>query len=207
MSYPRYYSRFFKKLDNVLVFPPPPIYNNNKYKNRGIRYSYISLNSIDFFLQYLPLPNVPLPSPSPKGDYGTVLLVPILQLFEPRARQLFGTITVEATNPLTFEELGLPHWLVLYETDLVRGRPDPAILRAKVRDRALVYVDDHLVGFLSRTDNIYDINIKDLYGRRLKLLVENQGRLNYGSGLRDYKVSQSISSFLDTIASKWINAW
>lgn len=188
MSYPRYYSRFFKKLDNVLVFFLP-IYNNNKYKNRGIRYSYISLNSIDFFLQYLPLPNVPLPSPSPKGDYGTVLLVPILQLFEPRARQLFGTITVEATNPLTFEELGLPHWLVLYETDLVRGRPDPAILRAKVRDRALVYVDDHLVGFLSRTDNIYDINIKDLYGRRLKLLVENQGRLNYGSGLRDYKVS------------------
>ena len=61
---------------------------------------------------------VPLPSPSPKGDYGTVLLSPILKLFEPRARQLFGTIVVEATNPLTFEELGLSHWLVLYESDL-----------------------------------------------------------------------------------------
>lgn len=132
---------------------------------------------------------MPLPSPSPKGDYGTVLLSPILKLFEPRARQLFGTIVVEATNPLTFEELGLPHWLVLYESDLIRGCLNPAILHAKVRDRALVYVDDQLVGFLSRTDNTYDINIAELYGQRLKLLVENQGRLNYGSGLRDYKVS------------------
>ncbi|XP_003399681.2 beta-galactosidase [Bombus terrestris] len=137
--------------------------------------------------KYLPLPNVPLPSPSPKGDYGTVLLSPILKLFEPRARQLFGTIVVEATNPLTFEELGLSHWLVLYESDLTRGCLNPAILHAKVRDRALVYVDDQLVGFLSRTDNTYDINIAELYGQRLKLLVENQGRLNYGSGLRDYK--------------------
>ncbi|KOX75741.1 Beta-galactosidase [Melipona quadrifasciata] len=138
--------------------------------------------------KYLPLPNVSVPTASPKGDYGPVVLTPIVGLFEPRGRQLFETVVVEGSKPLTFEELNLPHWLVLYETDLVTpSYSDPANLHAMVRDRALVYVDDHLIGTLSRSHSIYDVSIENPYGRKLKLLVENQGRLNYGSGLRDYK--------------------
>ncbi|KAK1127845.1 hypothetical protein K0M31_003336 [Melipona bicolor] len=137
--------------------------------------------------KYLPLPNMSVPTASPKGDYGPVVLTPIVRLFEPRGRQLFETVVVEGSKPLTFEELNLPHWLVLYETDLAPSYSDPANLHAMVRDRALVYVDDHLIGTLSRSHNIYDVSIENPYGRKLKLLVENQGRLNYGSGLRDYK--------------------
>lgn len=133
--------------------------------------------------KYLPLPNVSLPTVSPKGDYGSILLSPILKLFEPQGRQLFGTIIVQGSHPLTFEALGLSHWLVLYETNIIHSPKDPAILHAKVRDRALVYVDDHLVGTLSRTSNIYHLSIEEPYGQKLKLLIENQGRLNYGNGL------------------------
>ena len=128
-----------------------------------------------------------VPTVSPKGDYGPVVLAPVVRLFEPRGRQLFETVIVEGSKPLTFEELHLPHWLVLYETDLAPSYSDAANLHAMVRDRALVYVDDHLIGTLSRSHNIYDVSIEKPYGQRLKLLVENQGRLNYGSGLRDYK--------------------
>lgn len=130
-----------------------------------------------------------LPTVSPKGDYGSILLSPILKLFESQGRQLFGTIIAQGSDPLTFEALGLSHWLVLYETDIIHSPKDPAILYAKVRDRALVYVDDHLVGTLSRTSNIYHLSIEEPYGQKLKLLIENQGRLNYGNGLRDFKVS------------------
>ncbi|KAF3427304.1 hypothetical protein E2986_05050, partial [Frieseomelitta varia] len=137
--------------------------------------------------KYLPLPNVSVPTVSPKGDYGPVVLTPVVRLFEPRGRQLFETVVVEGSKPLTFEELNLPHWLVLYETDLAPSYSDSANLHAMARDRALVYVDDHLIGTVSRSHNIYDVSIEKPYGQKLKLLVENQGRLNYGSGLRDYK--------------------
>ncbi|XP_076754482.1 beta-galactosidase isoform X1 [Xylocopa sonorina] len=137
--------------------------------------------------KYLPLPNISVPTVSPKGDYGSILLSPVLKLFDPIGRQLFGTDAVESSNPLTFEEFGLPHWLLLYETNLPSKHADPAILHAVVRDRALVYVDNNLVGTLSRTRNMYDLSLEAPYAEQLKLLVENQGRLNYGKGLRDWK--------------------
>lgn len=125
---------------------------------------------------------------SPKDDYGPILLTPILKLFTSLARQTLASVALQETDPLTFEALGMPHWLVLYETDVRSNSSDPATLHAVVRDRALVYTDNNLVGLLRRTGNIYDINIKEPYVQTLKLLVENQGRLNYGNGLRDYKV-------------------
>ncbi|XP_029034626.1 beta-galactosidase-like [Osmia bicornis bicornis] len=144
--------------------------------------------------QYLPLPNTSVPTVSPKGDYGPIFLTPVLKLFEPIGRQLLGTVPVESLVPLTFETLGLSHWLVLYETDLVTNPSDPEDLHAMVRDRALVYVDDHLVGTLSRTNEVYDIlSLEEPYGQKLKLLVENQGRLSYGSGLYDYKGISNVT--------------
>ncbi|XP_076378653.1 beta-galactosidase [Megalopta genalis] len=137
--------------------------------------------------KYLPLPNMSLPNASVKADYGPVRLSPVVNLFEPLGRELFATVVLESSEPLTFEALGLSHWLTLYETDLINSTSDPAILHADVRDRGSVYVDDNLIGTLSRTDSFYNIAIANPYARKLKLLIENQGRLNYGSGLRDFK--------------------
>lgn len=152
--------------------------------------------------KYVDLPNMPVPTVSPKGDYGPVLLSPVFELFEPAGRQLFGTPTIGGSDPLTFEALGMPHWLVLYETDLVNSNSDPMILHGIVRDRALVYIDNYLVGTLSRTNKIYDLSIQNPYGRKLQLLVENQGRLNYGSGLHDFKGISNV-----TLSNKPIGPW
>lgn len=132
---------------------------------------------------------------SPKGNYGSVVVSPVLKLLEQIGRQTFGTTVVQASDPLTFEALGLPHWLVLYETNVEPNHQypsDPATLHAMVRDRGLVYMDDYLVGTLSRMNNIYDLIVEQRYAQKLGILVENQGRLNYGSGLHDFKVSSSI---------------
>ncbi|XP_029157571.1 beta-galactosidase-like [Nylanderia fulva] len=135
--------------------------------------------------QYLPLPNVSLPTASPKGNYGPVLLEPVQKLLD--SRSPFVVSWVIGTKPETFEHLSVNQGFVLYETDLPAPEHDPVILRATTRDRALVYVDGRLSGTLSRIDKIFTLPLESPYGRRLSLLVENQGRLNFGNEINDFK--------------------
>lgn len=134
------------------------------------------------------MPNISVPTVSPKGDYGPILLEPVLDLFEPKSRELFGYPVISTAKPPSFEEIGLPHWLVLYETNIPSISKDPMILYALTKDRALVYVDDEFIGTLSRTKNINSLPLTTPYGQRMKILVENQGHLNYGNEIHDFKV-------------------
>lgn len=127
-----------------------------------------------------------LPTVSPKGNYGPVLLEPILKLLD--SRSPFVTRRVTGDQPETFEALSINQGFVLYETNLPPVIADPAIMQASTRDRALVYVDNQLCGILSRTDKLFTIPLERPYGRHLSLLVENQGRLNFGNEIRDFKV-------------------
>lgn len=137
--------------------------------------------------KFLAVPDIPVATASPKGDYGPVLLSPIVNLLSPLGRRIFASSVTEAPEPLSFEALNMPHYLVVYEADLPSFSTDPSILYALVRDRALVYVDDVLVGTLSRTRKVYTMPLESPYGGKLKLLVENQGRLNYGNDIHDFK--------------------
>lgn len=131
-----------------------------------------------------------LPTVSPKGNYGPVLLEPIQKLFDSRSSFVVSLAT--GNRPKTFEHLSVNQGFVLYETNLPPSIFDPVILRAITKDRALVYVDGRLSGILSRIDNIHTIPLENPYGRRLSLLVENQGRLNFGNEIHDFKVLYEI---------------
>ncbi|KAG5330188.1 BGAL galactosidase, partial [Acromyrmex heyeri] len=139
----------------------------------------------DVIGRYLPLPNMSLPTASPKGNYGPVLLEPVLKLLD--SRSPFVVIRATGDQPKTFEALSVNQGFVLYETNLPPSISDPAILRATTKDRALVYVDNQLRGTLSRIDKIFTIPLESPYGHRLSLLVENQGRLNFGNEINDSK--------------------
>lgn len=83
---------------------------------------------------------------------------------------------------LTFEELDQFSGFVLYETTLPSEfTRDPAELTVeKLRDRAHVYVEGKLVGVLSRENVIKSIPLnRGNAGRKLSILVENQGRINF----------------------------
>lgn len=83
---------------------------------------------------------------------------------------------------LTFEELNQFSGFVLYETTLPsQFTRDPAELTVeKLRDRAHVFVEGKLVGVLSRENVIKSLPLnKDNAGRKLSILVENQGRINF----------------------------
>lgn len=135
--------------------------------------------------QYLPLPNITLPVASPKGQYGPVFLEPILELLE---SYLFVVGKSAADFPKSFETLSLDQGLMLYETKLPSVVSDEYVLHATTKDRALVYVNKQLYGILSRTDKRYTLSLKKSYGDQLRILVENQGRLNFGNELQDHKV-------------------
>jgi len=146
-------------------------------------------------LQYLPLPNTSLPTASPKGNYGPVLLEPVLKLLDTQSP--FVVIRATGDQPKTFEALSVNQGFVLYETNLPPSISDPAILQATIKDRALIYVDNQLRGILSRIDKIFTIPLESPYGHRLSLLVENQGRLNFGNEINDSKVSRKLLKLLE----------
>lgn len=89
-----------------------------------------------------------------------------------------------AGDPPTFEELGHLGALVVYEADLPGGRG--GVLRVgEVRDHAWVSVDGVSVGTLSRTRHEDALVVPA--GRHVRVLVEEQGRVNYGPHLGEAK--------------------
>lgn len=101
---------------------------------------------------------------------------------------LFVVSRSTADFPKTFEALSVNQGLVLYETKLPSSIPNEYTLNATTKDRALVYVNKQLYGTLSRTDKKFALSLRKSYGDHLRILVENQGRLNFGNEIRDLKV-------------------
>ena len=94
-----------------------------------------------------------------------------------------GTVVHHETPP-TFEELGHLSALVSYEAALPDGRG--GVLRfGEVRDHAWLSVDGVPVGTLSRTRHEDALVVPD--GRRVRVLVEEQGRVNYDVRLGEPK--------------------
>ncbi len=92
-------------------------------------------------LQYLPLPDYPVPLPSPKAAYGHVHLHYVASLWDMLSTRLAGTV-LHSNYPMTFEALGQAHGYVLYCTQLRGHFPDPALLEMKgLADRAYIYID------------------------------------------------------------------
>ncbi|WP_331754485.1 beta-galactosidase (plasmid) [Streptomyces sp. NBC_00012] len=134
--------------------------------------------------RHAPVPADPLPPVAPKAAYGPVELTHTAALLE--QADALGVPTT-ADRPLTMEELGRSFGFVLYETDL--ATPGPVVLHAEqVHDRAQVFVDGQPVGVLERENHEHALAFTvPRQGARLTVLVENQGRVNYGPGLRDRK--------------------
>ncbi|MFD3663003.1 beta-galactosidase [Streptomyces sp. NPDC058659] len=138
----------------------------------------------DVIAKYAPVPDVPVPPPGPKLAPRAVPLTESAGLLAHAAA--LGS-SVEARRPLTMEELEQDFGFVLYETILpLKG---PALLEVEqVRDRAQVFVDGQPVGVLERENHEHALAFMvPRAGSTLTVLVENQGRVNYGQGIHDRK--------------------
>ncbi|MFB6839900.1 beta-galactosidase family protein [Streptomyces sp. NPDC056361] len=138
----------------------------------------------DIIAKYAPVPSEPVPAPAPKLSVPAVELTDSAELL-PSADVL--TARVDSRRPLTMEELEQDFGFVLYETVLpLQG---PTLLEVEhVRDRAQVFVDGQPVGVLERENHEHALALTaPRAGAALSILVENQGRVNYGQGIHDRK--------------------
>jgi beta-galactosidase len=86
---------------------------------------------------------------------------------------------VVSPHPLSFEELGQASGLVLYRARPMLPRGTNEVTVSGLHDRAQVFVDGVAAGVLDQ-----EVDSLTVHGTgrqvRLELLVENQGRINYG---------------------------
>ncbi|AXI80156.1 glycoside hydrolase family 35 protein [Peterkaempfera bronchialis] len=134
--------------------------------------------------RHAPVPEAPLPEPSKKLNLLGIELDERAPLFT--ALDLLGA-AVPGDRPLTMEELGQDFGFVLYETRL--GTPGPVLLHAPgVHDRAQIFLDGQPVGVLERESHEQTLALTvPPGGAALAVLVENQGRVNYGRAIHDRK--------------------
>nr|CAD7408846.1 unnamed protein product [Timema poppensis] len=154
--------------------------------------------------RYLPLPDLALPETTAKGEYGVVSMFPVVSLLEDEVKSGLGTPTVIEKYPLTFEALGQSYGFVLYETMVPSDIGDPSLLDVKtIGDRALVFLDKVLKGVLSRSRSITTLSLITKGNQTLQILVENQGRINYGSKINDTKGLLSNVTLDDSELTQW----
>lgn len=90
------------------------------------------------------------------------------------------TTAVSSDRPKTFEDLGQGYGYVLYTRHF--NQPISGTLDLSgLRDYATVYIDGERVGELNRVFNRYTMEIDIPFNSTLQILVENFGRINYGS--------------------------
>lgn len=177
---------------------------------------------IDFFLQftagdptekyfairkliskYFPLPSVPVPEPLKKIKLPDVSLKPLSVLLDTNGRRYLANYTRKAEKPMSFEALNQYSGFVLYETKLPRVSRDPALLKIPdLRDRAYIYVNRQFIGVLSRENKIDSLPLSLTLGDELQVLVENEGRINYGIA-NDFKGIIGSVTYNSMILLNW----
>lgn len=133
---------------------------------------------------HTPLGELVLPDPIPKKAYGKVELTKKVNLFD-----ALETISskVQQTHPVPMEKLGQNYGYTLYRTFLQGPLETAPLTIQEVRDRALIFVNGEYKGVIDRWENnTIDIAVPT-EGAQLDILVENMGRINYGSHMYDPK--------------------
>lgn len=155
--------------------------------------------------KYLPLPAGDLPKPAPKMNLGTVelpgssSLKEILDFF----RKYDYLIRANTKYPITFEELGQDFGYVVYTTTINFRPKSPSVLSVKgIADRGYVYTRA-TSAVLSRGHLVYSVPVIARKGETLSIVVENTGRLNYGSGNKDPKGITSNVTLDGKLLTNW----
>ena len=130
-------------------------------------------NVIQKYVDYK-LPEAPAPTP--------LIEIPSIKLSKVADAIAYAEKNKPVSNvsPLTFEQLGQGYGYVLYSRRF--NQPISGTLEIPgLRDYATIYIDGEKVGELNRNTQTYEMEIEVPFNATLQILVENMGRINYGS--------------------------
>ncbi|XP_057709410.1 beta-galactosidase-1-like protein isoform X2 [Corythoichthys intestinalis] len=133
------------------------------------------------------IPFGPMPPATPKFAYGLAMLKKVGNISS--LLDILSVGPVQSKYPLTFEKLNQFYGYMLYQTTLPHDLAEPTPLISPlngVHDRAYVSVNGVFQGVLER-DTVLAINVTGRQGDIVDILVENMGRVNFGSHINDYK--------------------
>lgn len=131
--------------------------------------------------------DVPVPpltaKDSEKAAYGRIDLSRRAFLFDN-----LGEKHIKSPYPLTMEEVGQNYGYILYSTVMPRGMESDRLYIDGLADRAIVFVDGEKLCVFDRNELAPEIWIDTLgKEKKLDILVENRGRINYGKEIYDRK--------------------
>ncbi|XP_068647552.1 beta-galactosidase 17 [Aristolochia californica] len=164
------------------------------------RYSRVSLPSV--------------PSDSEKGQYGDLKVQQIISFFEVLNIISDPKEVIEAENPMKMEFFGQMFGFLLYMSEYSAKENVSILSIPKVHDRAQVFIScmsvdsgaiPTFIGIIERWSNreLTLPDIKCVSNTNLFVLVENLGRVNYGSYLHDSKGILSTVSVDNAVLKHW----
>jgi len=135
--------------------------------------------------KYAELPAMEVPPPSPKMAYGAITAAERAPLFSQMEKL---TKPVQSVTPEPMERYGQNDGFIVYETFITGPREERELIIQDCHDRALVFLNDDFKGVVERWDSSKKVSF-DIPegGARLRVLIENMGRINYGPYLADRK--------------------
>jgi beta-galactosidase len=142
------------------------------------------------------LPEVPAAKPS--------MTIPAIQFQSAIKVADLLTNPVRNLKPLTFEDLNQAYGFVWYRSTLNGGKTGTLKIK-ELRDYAIIMVNGKRVGILDRRNAQDSLSISLPKGKvTLDILVENQGRINFGPNLLKNKkgITESVS-FAGTEVKNW----
>eukprot|EP00727_Mastigamoeba_balamuthi_P001470 m51a1_g1132 putative beta-galactosidase (692) ;mRNA; r:216471-219371 len=131
--------------------------------------------------KYVDVPTDPAPPPTQKTAYPSVALSLWASLMDTATLSAFSD-PVKADRPLPFSKLGLDYGYVMYETTVGKAKEGISLKLSGVRDHAVVFVDGVYQGSVDRLSGSDTFTLPITSPRAeavLRILVENQGRINF----------------------------
>ncbi|XP_075807956.1 beta-galactosidase-1-like protein [Microtus pennsylvanicus] len=163
---------------------------------------FFALRNVISKFQEIPLG--PLPPPSPKMKLGPLTMNPdgnllsFLDFLCPHG-------PIRSVLPLTFEAVKQDHGFMLYRTYLAFTVFEPTpfwVPNNGVHDRAYVMVDGVFKGVLERNLK-QELYLTGKVGTKLDILLENMGRLSFGSNHSDFKGLLETPLLGQTLLTEW----
>nr|XP_006821084.1 PREDICTED: beta-galactosidase-like [Saccoglossus kowalevskii] len=156
--------------------------------------------------QYRELPPDPIPPPTPKSAYGKVTMSKISTFYdELEVMAPYGPINT--TYPITMEDMQQSYGFILYRTTINEDHSSSVLSIPGIGDRGYVCINQTVLGILSRMT--YDpnlntsLNITAKKGDILDILIENQGRINYGKYINDSKGIVGNATLANVTIQSW----